>query len=413
MFKNIVYSLITKGSVGLINFLILIISSRYLGVSSRGEISIFILNISIIQIINEVYTGYNLVHFIPKFNLKKIVVHGLFYTFIFCSLSNLMIVFLNKQVLGYEWLAYLVSLLVLINTFNCVLILGKEKIRVFNWMNFIQPFLLLLGLTIGIFIFKSFTFAAYIYPLFISFSLATIMSAIQVFKFFVQKDINSTYYLKPILINGMIFQSSTLLYIFCNRYSYYLLANSASVGLYASASSLTEAVLIISNAISPLLLARVANSGNTKTSIQLTLSLAKFATILSGLLILTIALIPVSFFVFVLGEGFIGIKHLMMLYSPAILMISFFLIMSNYFIAIGKQKIVLVSYGFGFIASLILAPLLISRYGTNGAAYSALISYSIITLSLSLAFLINTKTSVFRFFSLKSDCHLLREIVLK
>ena len=41
----------------IINFLILIISSRYLGVSSRGDIGLFILNISIVQIISGIYTG--------------------------------------------------------------------------------------------------------------------------------------------------------------------------------------------------------------------------------------------------------------------------------------------------------------------------------------------------------------------
>ncbi|MEO6303240.1 MAG: hypothetical protein ABIP51_08705, partial [Bacteroidia bacterium] len=98
MFKNIIHSLFTKGVVAIINFFILIVSSRYLGVSSRGEISIFILNIAIIQIVNEIYTGYSLVYFIPKFNLKKMYVLGLIYTLIFCSLSNVIVVFLNKQV---------------------------------------------------------------------------------------------------------------------------------------------------------------------------------------------------------------------------------------------------------------------------------------------------------------------------
>lgn len=280
-------------------------------------------------------------------------------------------------------------------------------------MNFIQPFLLLIGLTFSIFVLRSFTFAAYIYPLLFSFALATLVSGSQVLKFFFQKQINTTYAIKPILINGLVFQASSLLYIFCNRYSYYLLANSASVGLYASASSITEAVLIVTNAISPLLLARIANTGNTAASMQLTLSLSKFTALLSSIEILCLVLIPESFFVFVLGPGFTGIKPLILLYAPAILMISFFLMISNYYIAIGKQKIVLLSYGFGFCASLILAPLLINRYGTAGAAYSALVSYALITLSLSVAFLKNNKIIASQFFSFKSDFHFLKELFFK
>ena len=77
MLKNIFQSVIVKALVALINFCILIISSKYLGISSRGEISIFILNIAIIQGINEVFTGYSLIYFLQKFNIKKIIVAGI------------------------------------------------------------------------------------------------------------------------------------------------------------------------------------------------------------------------------------------------------------------------------------------------------------------------------------------------
>lgn len=186
MFKNLVYSLITKAGIALINFSILVISSRYLGVSSRGEISIFILNITIIQVINEVYTGYSIVHFIPKFNFRKIVISGFIYTLIFCSLSNVVLVFLNKQVQGYEWLGYLISLLVILNTFNCVLILGKENIRAYSFLSFLQPFILLTGIIFCVFILKKDTFVAYVYPLLISFIIGFTASTALVSNYFLK-----------------------------------------------------------------------------------------------------------------------------------------------------------------------------------------------------------------------------------
>jgi O-antigen/teichoic acid export membrane protein len=314
MFKNIVHSLITKGLVAVINFFILIISSRYLGVSSRGEISLFILNITIIQIVNEVYTGYSLVYFIPKFDLKKLVIVGIFYTLIFCSLSNAIIVFLNKQVQGFEWLGYLISLLIIVNTFNCVLILGKELVKIYNFLNFIQPFLLLAGLGFYIVILKQVTFGAYAYPLLFSFIIAFAISSFTVFKFVFTKNEMKRFELKPILINGLICQAGILMYIFGNRYSYYLLPSTAKVGLYSSASSLIESVLIITNGISPVLLARVANQGNTLKSTEMTLSLSKASFLFSALAIFIIFLLPEKLFVYILGNGFSGTKNLMMLF---------------------------------------------------------------------------------------------------
>ena len=281
MFKSIVYSLITKGTVAIINFIILIVSSRYLGVSSRGEISIFILNITIIQIINEVYTGYSIIHFIPRFNFKKIVAYGLIYTLIFCSLSNVLVCFFHKQVPGYGWFGYILSLLVILNTFNCVLILGKENIKVYNLLMFIQPLLLLFGICFYIFIFEKYTFVSYAYPLLFSFAIAFIISSSLVFGFFKKKTHTHDFKLNAILIEGFAFQASLLMYIFVNRYSFYLLPDFANVGLYSSASSLMEAMLIIVNGITPVLLAKVSNEGNTTKSADITLALSKTSFIFS------------------------------------------------------------------------------------------------------------------------------------
>ncbi|MBA2612861.1 MAG: polysaccharide biosynthesis C-terminal domain-containing protein [Bacteroidetes bacterium] len=411
MFKNIIHSLFTKGLVAVINFFILIISSRYLGVSSRGEISIFILNIAIIQIVNEVYTGYSLVYFIPKFDLKKMYVFGLVYTLIFCSLSNVVVIFFNKQVPGYGWLGYIVSLLIIINTFNCVLILGKEKVKVYNFLNLIQPLLLLMGLGFALLFLKEFTFNAYIFPLLISFVVAFIFSTAVVLKFDLKLSAGKTFDIKPIIINGLICQMAVLMHIFCNRYSYYLLPSSAKVGLYSSASSLIESVLIIANGISPVLLARVANTGNTLRSSEMTLSLSKASLIFSFIAVLVIFLLPEDFFIYLLGDGYVGIKRLMMLYSPGILMVSFFGIISNYFSALGKLKLTLVCNSFGFIISLLLAPILIKKYDVDGAAYTVNIAYLAVALAIGAAFFINNKMKLQRLFSVKNDLQNLKDLV--
>lgn len=412
MFKNILHSLITKGLVAVINLFILIISSRYLGVSSRGEISLFILNITIIQIVNEVYTGYSLVYFIPKFDIKKLFVVGIIYTLIFTSLSNTIISFLDKQVQGYEWLGYIISLLIIVNTFNCVLILGKELVKVYNFLNFIQPFLLLMGLGFYILVVKEVTFSAYAYPLLFSFSTAFIISSFVTFKFVFAKQKSKSFNLKPILVNGLICQAGILMYIFGNRYSYYLLSSSAKVGLYSSASSLIESVLIISNGISPILLARVANQGNTEKSTEMTLSLSKASLLFSMLAVFVIFLLPEKLFVYLLGDGFVGTKNLMLLYAPGILMVSIFGIVSNYFSAIGKLKLVLLCNSFGFVATLILAPFLVKKYDMDGAAYTANISYFIIAIAIYVSFFKLNKLPLRRLFSLKEDFKNLKELVV-
>lgn len=399
MLKTILQSLITKGLVAVLNFVVLILTSRYLGVSSRGEISIFVLNITIIQLINEIYTGYSLIHFIPKFNLKKLFVSGIVYTFLFTSLCNALIVFIHKQISGFEWLGYLISLLIILNTFQCVLLLGKEKVAMYNVLSFLQPLLLLGGIFFSIFIVKEYTFKAYVYPLLISFTIAFLISLASIFNIIFNQNLKGSFQFKSVWVNGLISQTGLLMFFFCNHYSYYLLADTAKVGLYSSASTLTESVLIIANSIAPVLLARIANEVDSEKNVALTLSLSKLSLLFSGLMIFAFSLLPDQFFTKILGEGFAGIKPLMMAYSPGILMISVSGIISNYFLAKGQTKLILLCNSVGFIFTLIFAPLLIKKYDILGAAYAANVAYFSIGLSLCSIFIFKNKLSLHDFFS--------------
>ncbi|MCW3078246.1 MAG: hypothetical protein JWO32_2855 [Bacteroidetes bacterium] len=413
MLKNIIQSLFAKGFVALINFLILIVSSHYLGISSRGEIGILILNISIIQIVNEIFTGYTLVYFIPKYDLKKLYVAGIIYTLLACSLSNALFYVLKKHIPNYEGLSYVISFVVIVNTFNCVIILGREKILLYNFLNLVQPLILLAGIFYSTRVLKVYTLNAYVWPLLVSFVVAFLVSFIMVLRLLSLKEKEKIFLLKPILVNGLLCQLAVLMHIFCNRYSYYLLESNSDVGLYSSASSLIESVLIISNGIAPVLLARVANDGDNERSRNMTLSLAKASFILSVFCVLIIALIPNSFFVFLLGAGFEHTKNTMMMYSPGILMLSFAGIISHYFSAIGKLKIILLCNSLGFVCAMILAHLLIEKYQLAGAALSADVSYSVLTLSLCVAFFVMNKFKFKNLFTVRQDIINLKELFLR
>lgn len=403
MFKNIIQSLFAKGLVAVMNFAILIVSSHYLGASSRGEIAVLILNISIIQIVNEIFTGYTLVYFIPKYNLRKIYIAGIIYTLAACSMTNTIFYFLNKHVANYAGLSYLISFMVILNTFNCVIILGKEKFALYNFLNIIQPLLLILGLIYTTYFKKIYTLEAYIWPLLFSFIIAFTISFSFVIKMVFKKEEHKPFVMRPIFMNGLLCQLAVLMHIFCNRYSYYLLETTAEVGLYSSASSLVESVLIISNGIAPVLLSRVANDGDNERGRRMTLSLAKASFILSLFCLLIIVLIPNSVFVFLLGSGFENAKAIMMMYSPGILMLSFAGIISHYFSATGKLKTILLCNGLGFATAMVLAHLLIRKYSYTGAAISADVSYSVLTISLCVAFFLINRIKPKELFSLRED----------
>jgi O-antigen/teichoic acid export membrane protein len=408
MIGHILHSFVARGLVALVNFLILVISARYLGVSSRGEISIFLLNITVIQVINEIYTGYSLVHFIPRYNFRKIIITGIVFSVINCITLNFLLGSAGRQTNSYVFPTLVLSLFVVLHTFFCILLLGREKLKEYNRLSMLQPVLLLCGLLIWMFGFRTFTFEAYFFPLLISFSLAFIISMIALMN--LQSRGNTEFRPGRIFLKGLYFQGAALMFIFANRYSFYLLPDVAQVGLYAAATVFMESVLIISAAISTVVLSRVANMPGDQHGAQIALSLAKASVLITLVLTAVLLIIPDRFYVFVLGEGFAGIRQLMFAYAPAVLMVSFFSILSQYFFASGKQAIVLLCYAAGFLHTVFRAPVLIRASGISGSAIAADISFLIMTVLVSAAFVLVSGISSKRFLSLREDYYVLKSL---
>ena len=409
MVKNIIQTLFTRGFTAGINFLILIISSKFLGVNTRGEISLFILNIATIQIISEIYTGSSIVYFVPKFNLKKMYLYGIIWTMAACAVSNGVLFLIHKEMTAFESDLFILSVLIILNTFNNVIILAKENIKLFNFLGVLQPSILLIGIFYFTQIEKDFTFKAYIIPLYISFLVSFVISFTRVFKYISIPDFKTKFSLKSVLENGFFCQVAVLLHLLSNRFSFYILGSNALVGLYATASSLMESVWIIANGITPIILSKISNTGDTSFTRRITLTFAKISFLLSCLATVFVWLLPNSLFIYLLGNNFQETKHLMLFISPGILFISFSTVISHYFSGLGNLKFIAICNFSGFIFTLILAPLLIKKYGLHGAAISANITYLISSVALSIGFFVKTKISLLSLFRFKEDSQNIKE----
>ena len=397
-----------------INLAILLVSCQQLGSDIRGQVSLLIFNIAIIQIINEIYTGYILVYFIPRFSLKKIYASGILWALI-CTIlcvAVMAVLFLYFE-MGTEshWIHLtILSLLIIVHSFHMVIILAKERIKIYNFLNFFQPALLLAVLFLMFFVFHIKSINSYIIALYVSFSAAIILSIIQVVSIFKHHNNDLTLFEpKRIIENGFYNQLANLCHMLSNRYNFYLLGNTILVGIYSSATSLIESVWIISGSVSPIILTFIANEKDPKNNARITLLLAKICFLLSLICVVVLYFIPRDFFVFLLGEDFIHVKTVMLYLSPGILLISFATIISHYFAGLGKQKILLVANSCGLLTTIAVSHYLISRDQLLGACYAASLSYFVATIILVGFFLKENKFSFLDLLRFKKDFELLKK----
>lgn len=411
MLKKIIATLFTKGFVALVNLAILLISSKQLGGDVRGQVSLLVLNIAIIQAVNEIYTGYALVYFIPKYSLKKIYQTGFVWT-MFCSIILSVVFFVFKIGIRDQWIhVTCLSLIIILHSFHGVIILAKERIKMYNFLNFFQPALLLLILMIEIFYFDVKTVDSYIIALYISFLSSIIFSSFEVISIFKRLEhLLPNFDSKMIIKNGFYNQLANLSHMLSNRYNFYLLGNTVLVGVYSSATSLIESVLIISSSVAPIILTYIANKKDESKNVRITFLLSKLCFLLSLGCVLVLLIIPSEFFTYLLGKDFTSTKTVMLSLSPGVLFISFSTIISHYFSGLGKQRLIAIANFSGLFTTIVSSYFLVKNFQLLGACYAACLSYFVASVILVVLFMKENKLSFLSLFKLKGDLKVLKSI---
>lgn len=375
MLKRITYSFVSKGAVALFNLLILVVSARYLGVRTRGDISIFLLNLALVQFFCEMLTGNNLMHYLKNYQAPKIIYGGLFFIFLVAFVAAAFIPFLPDQNYVSPLHYFVIAIVVLMHSFFCVLILAQNKLKTYNYIALLQPFFLFVFVIVQVRFLHGYTFIDYYYSLLASFACALPFSLSQVRPLFKSESVKPKHVFSKLLLNGFYLQSTAVMLFLMNRYNYYLLSENSKVGLYATACTITESLLLLANAAVPVLLSQLSEKNSSPKVVILLLKLILIVLIPALLLLLVI---PEQVYTVVIGEAFVGIKNVMVLYSPAVVFQCLSILLAQFFTATGKQLELIKAYVPAFLITIFVAPLAIHNFGFAGAAIISSVCFFIV-----------------------------------
>ncbi|MBL7901041.1 MAG: polysaccharide biosynthesis C-terminal domain-containing protein [Bacteroidia bacterium] len=387
MLNNILSTLFTRGLVAILNLLVLLFAARNLGSSLVGEISLIILNISLVQILNEIYTGSALVHFIPKYNLRRVYFGGLLWTIASVILLNTVLYLFHVGQAKHSLQTTALSFLLILHSFHMVILLAREQIKMYNLLLFLQAFTLLSVLYVLVQLSGQKKVESYITALYFAYSIPLLLSSLALSRLLKAEDDIRDYDFKLIVSKGVTNQLGNLAHTLSNRFNYYIIGASAWLGVYANSTSLVESIWLISGSAAPMVLSHMANSGEKDKNSRLVLFIAKICFLLSVLAVIILYFLPNELFVFILGQDFTETKSLMLYLSPGILAISFSTIISHYFSGLGQQRIQLLANSAGLLCTLLLSVYLIGNYGLKGACLTASIAYTVQALILSVVFM--------------------------
>ena len=409
MLGKIIQTIFSKGIIAIINFLVVIITAQYLGSDGRGHISLMFLNITVILLFNDIIGGSSLVYVTSKRDpytlLLPALTAGIFTGLLLPFLFHLYFHFQKTELIYFIVLALLSNLSSISNYF----LNGFEKIKQNNLASISQSIAIVGSLSFEFLIFKDFSVFSYYRALVLGYVINLAISAFALRNKFTPVSFSWKESIKVIAAYGLIGQAGNIFQLLNYRFCYYVLDgmndphSKQNVGVFSTAASVSEAVWVIMNGIAMVQYATLSNQTNPQTAINVTVKLAKISFALSVFALLVLNILPETFFTFLFGKDFAGMKSYCLILAPGIAATGLTGIYAHYFSARGDMKTSAAAALVGLIITLACSFLLIPLLGPTGAALTCVASYVTSSLFLVFMFKIQSKSSFYdMFFSWKN-----------
>jgi len=369
-------------SSAIINLLIAVVISQYLGAEGKGEQGIIITTIALVLIFANMVGGASLVYLAPQLPLKKLIIPSYIWSVVVCGLfAGIMALFpfIDSQYVFH------VALLAVINSFTSVnssILLGKENIKAVNTINFVQVALTIIFLVVFFISGFSQNIYGYIWSLYFAYALSFVISFIWLLSNVKDHaDDTGITYKKAV---GMLFrygfmnQLAHITQLLSFRVSYYFLESFRgydSVGIYSNGVSITESVWMISSSVALVQYSKISNTPDKKINRELSAELLRISLLVSFIVLIPLVLLPASFYSFIFGKDFGDINRIMWLQAPGVLVFVNALILGHYFSGTGKYFVNSIGSAIGLLVTLALSFIMIPKFGYLGAAITASISY--------------------------------------
>jgi O-antigen/teichoic acid export membrane protein len=286
MFVNIIGTLGTRIICTLLTLVIIIVNSNTFGSGGVGLIGLFVLNITVLQIITSFVGGPSLVYMLPRCDKFQLLFLSYLFSIVANGLGTFILYLLEYVSTEHVWHLYLSSFFLALFSINSLYLLSQENIRLYNIFILIQVVIHLLILIILLFVCKITDVSAYMYSYGISYLLSFVGSLYYVVKDVRYRGVSKIFYLFGQMFKyGFLIQLANLSQLLNYRMSYYVIefiVGLKPLGLFDLGTKLSEAIWIFPRSISTVQYTRISNCGNDKVyAKKITLSFLKITFIFS------------------------------------------------------------------------------------------------------------------------------------
>ena len=422
MFKDTIRTIGARYLVAFLNLLLIFINSKVLGREGMGVVGIVYASANIVVIFNSIFCGNTIVYFMNRYNLRAVFFPAYCWAFAGSAIACMVFYFLHFLPGGYEVAVFCLAVLISLVNANSMMLLGKDRINIFNFMFILQGILLFVLLIVVYFLFDYKNISGYIAGLFSAYAIAYLYSVVRLAPYIRKKKnvaIHKPYksLLKEMFLYGLWSSVDNLAEGLTTRLNYFLIQHTGGygrVGLLDSGTKVSESVWHISNSVSFIEYNRVSKTTDRQEQKRVTLQLFKLTYCALIVVMVLICCIPEWVYTeYLLTPEFAGIRDVILGLSPGIITLGCNRILSHYFIGSGRIRYSAFCSIFGLALLLVAGVVLIPWYGVLGAAITSSLAYTGMLVFSIIVFMKQTGTTLFELIPSKADWNeLLKKIRL-
>jgi len=387
MFRKIIGTIGTRVICAVLTLLISVLNARCLGPSNLGTIALIILSVTFIQLFNNFIGGGALVYMTPRAGFFKLFISGYTWTILITVLTSFIFDFTGSlsgklEVIphGFFFEVLILAMIMSLTSVNYMLLLGKEQVKTYNFLNLLQIIVLIVSLLSAVFIFHVRTVMAFYWAILISYMITFVISFFPLLKYWKIEPITD---LKPLFMAMLRFgtytQFANIFQLMNYRMGYYMVDiwfGHATLGIMSLGFQLSEGLWIIGRSLAMVQFTRISNAMDFDYSVRLTLILSKITTMVTTLAVICLVALPEFFFRMIFGREFGEVRIVIAFLGIGIIALSFSMILSQFFSGINTPYHNTISSAIGLVFTFGLGFLVIPNYGIIGASVTATVSYT-------------------------------------
>ena len=270
---------------------------------------------------------------------------------------------------------------------------GREKVYQYGLLEALRTTVLWSYVTVRFFIFNSRSVEEVLFAYLVANALSVLFGFLLFYRP-KEKDSLPAANLNELFKYGGEIQLNNLSQLFNYRFVFYLVEKvkgTEALGVFSVAIAVAESLWIICKSIATIQLSRLLNLSDLFQQRKLSLNLAGKSVFLTLIATGLVLLIPERVYVLLFGKAFGSIPVLLIYFSPAIILLSYYTILNHFFIARNQNWVNIRAGIVGNALLLVLSKIFIIQYSLAGAAFVYVIAYLGISLYLTFAFIRKSK----------------------